>query len=181
MSAKKNITSALTFKLGWLACAFGAAWGYQLLGPAVVLLGFVFLYRQFGMSYAHIGFACAVAVLGTLSDSILLSMGHFSFPLASGLPWPYPFWMTSLWFNFGGLVLLALANLDGRYWLAALLGGVGGPMSYISGSKIGAVTLGVDQTVALLFIGLFWALVVPAIYFIKERMNLPKLEALESK
>lgn len=171
MKLNKNLTSALVFKLGWLACAFGAARGQELLGPLVVLIGFLTLAKMFSFRVEHFVFALSVAVIGSAADSLLLYFGFFEFPLGSMLPWAYPVWMSALWFNFAGLVLLALAGLDKKFFLTAALGLVGGPMSYIAGSKIGSISLAENETEALVAVAVFWALIVPALFFLKRIMR----------
>jgi hypothetical protein len=61
---------------------------------------------------------------------------------------------------------LSLEWLSGRYALAAVLGAVAGPLSYLGGERLGAIT--VESPLA---IGIEWAIATPLLVYLKERTS----------
>jgi hypothetical protein len=74
--------------------------------------------------------------------------------------------MLALWVNFA-LAIDALAWLGRRPVLAAMLAGaVGGPLSYLAGARLGAVTLGPSEPVALAAVAVVWMVAMPLLLFV---------------
>jgi hypothetical protein len=72
-------------------------------------------------------------------------------------PWLSPPWMAALWPNFVTTLHTSLGWLAGRYRLAALLGAVGGPLSYYAGARLGALTFPSDPTFSLIVLAAVWS------------------------
>lgn len=157
------MSSALTFitlQAGWFACVLGAAAGRPLLGVVfVALVAVVHLVRRDdrrGLAFM-LG---AATVVGLVSDGSLALAGILVFPPQAALGWPVPIWMLALWVNFA-LAIDSLAWFAPRPLLAALAGAVGGPLSYLAGARLGAVTLLPSEPVALAVIAVVWLLAMP--------------------
>jgi hypothetical protein len=76
--------------------------------------------------------------------------------------------MASLWLLFAPAIYLMARLFGPRLWLAAVAGGVAGPLCYISGESFGVLTLGGLGAVAVYVI--FWALFLPlAITWVRPR------------
>jgi hypothetical protein len=136
-----TLINIVGFEIGWFACVLGAGQGYPLLGPLVVavLLGTRLVLIANAGPTARL--VVITGVFGSLIDSLLAAAGAYAFvaPLLAG--WLCPLWITALWMNFATLPRTSLAWLGERYALAALLGALGGPLSYYAGARLGAVTL----------------------------------------
>lgn len=88
----------------------------------------------------------SLALLGWAMDGVLTGMGIFSFS-------EFPIWLALLWLGFVLTLGHSLAWLAARpLWQQALLGGIAGPCSYLSGWRLGAVDLplGLGWTLAVL-------------------------------
>ena len=51
----------------------------------------------------------------------------------------------------------SLSWLAGRYWIAAVLGGIFGPVSYYAGQEFGSLSLGLKLRMAVATLPVFWA------------------------
>lgn len=162
----------VAFQTGWFACILGAANGMPWLGPIVVT---VFLAATLVTRRARLAFTLRMtgaASLGFVADTILLRMGilHFGDEAVS------PLWMTALWPNLAATVDSSLGWLSGRYVLAAVLGVVGGPLSYYAGARLGALRLDSSPS-ALAAIACEWLAAFPLMVLLTD-YTVPKKEAL---
>jgi hypothetical protein len=160
-----SLFTFLSLQAGWFACVLGAAAGRPLVGVLVVLL----------VAAAHLvaradrrGLALtlvAAALMGLVFDGSLTLAGVLTFPAQASLGWAVPLWMLALWVNFA-LAIDALAWLGRRPVAAMLAGAVGGPLSYLAGARLGAVTLGPSEPVALAAVAVAWMVAMPLLLFV---------------
>jgi hypothetical protein len=85
-------------------------------------------------------FIAAAVLLGLVQDTLLLHLGRLHYP-ASPAATHSPLFMLALWANLATVFPTCLHWLQGRYALAAVLGGVGGGLAYASGARLGAIEL----------------------------------------
>ena len=71
-----------------------------------------------------------------------------------------PYWIGAMWVLFATTLNVGMRWLRKNLLVAALFGGLGGPMSFLAGEKAGAVTFP-DTSTALVVIGLGWAVLLP--------------------
>jgi hypothetical protein len=114
-----------------------------------------------------------VAILGTVVDSIKAATGLLSYQEGyPGISWLCPLWITAMWANFATTVNGALSWLKGRYALAALLGGIAGPLNYLAGARMGAIDLNLNLVPTFLILAVVWGIVIPFVFWIGERIEL---------
>ncbi|MEY2706762.1 MAG: hypothetical protein RI905_513 [Pseudomonadota bacterium] len=150
------------FQVAWFAGILGAAHQMASLGVAVILLC---LGIHFGRLPKHQikNEALLVArclALGFVVDSILLQaelMTYASAGLISGIS---PLWMCLLWAALAITLNHSMSWIKRSYWLAAILGSITGPLSYLAGVKLGAGTMP-NQSISLIALGLIWAMAMP--------------------
>ena len=65
---------------------------------------------------------------------------------------------------------VSLKWMKRRYLLAAVFGGLGGPLAYYAGHRLGAVGFSDIQT-ALLAVGIGWAFIMPLLMLLAERFD----------
>ena len=161
------------FQACWFACVWGAANSYSWLGPALVVLTVplqVFLLTD--RSNEEILFIIICGLSGFLLETILILGGVYT-PIGQKLQICPP-WMAALWFNFAMLVSISLAWLKGKYLLAAVLGGLAGPVAYWGGEKLGALAIADAFARGYVPLVLLWAVALPALIYIHNRMTLQK-------
>jgi hypothetical protein len=165
-----RVANFLMFYAGWFACVAGAGRKALWAGPAaaaVLLLAHLALAPHRAREGALV---LVVGLFGFTVDTLQASAGIYSFSGTSVLPWLCPPWMAALWMLFATTLNGSMQWLAGRYRLAAVLGALFGPLSYLAGERLGAIALSSDTVVSLGAIAIVWALVMPALLAIREAL-----------
>jgi hypothetical protein len=162
----KSLASFLLFNGAWFLVVAAAARGDVWLGvwlyAAVIAVHLALLVPR-GERSRELVYVLAVGAVGLVLDTGLHAVGATNYP-ASSAAWPYlvvPPWIVSLWAGFATIVRHSLAWLRGRHVLAALLGAVGGPLSYFGGSRLGAVAHADSELFTYGLLALEYAVVTP--------------------
>ena len=161
----------LMFYVGWFACVGGAGRGALWAGPATVAVLLLVHLALASNRVREVVLVLVVGLSGFAVDTLQASAGIYAFSGTSILPWLCPPWMAALWMLFATTLNGSMEWLAGRYRLAALLGGLFGPLSYLAGERLGAITLSSDRVVSLGAIAIVWALVMPALLSIREALR----------
>jgi hypothetical protein len=154
------VINLLAFDAAWFVTVKGAAQGLPWLGPVVTLAVLAYhlgTSRQRGAEWRLAVFAL---FLGLLTDSLLLATGWIAYPNGQWIPGVAPYWIVMMWVLFATTLNVSLRWLHGRPRLAALLGAVGGPVSYFAGAKIGAMTF-VSTAPAMVALAIAWGVAMP--------------------
>ncbi|MEC9373676.1 MAG: DUF2878 domain-containing protein [Planctomycetota bacterium] len=155
------IVNIVAFQAGWFACVFSSAWGMPLAG-ALAVVGILAINLALDASpLSEARAVLAVAVPGAMVDTALLLLGVITFGDGSGFPLMFPVWVLALWLNFAATLNVSLKWLRGRWWLAAILGAIGGSTTYLAGAKLGALGLHENVWLAMGVIGAEWAIALP--------------------
>ena len=149
----------LLFQTGWFACVAGPAW----LGPVAVALVVAVDLAWTRRRTHELKTVVATGALGSLSDLLLVQAGLLVFRGGG-----YPFWMAALWLNFGTVLNVSLKWLRGRWWLAAALGAVAGPLVYLGGERLGATAV---QPGTLIAVAVQFGIAVPALLWLAGRLG----------
>ncbi len=164
------IVNIILFQIGWFACVLGAARGWAAAGSLLAVM----------IAGAHL--ACAkrprvelqlllLAVsLGFAWDSAVTAMGLMQFTSGGTISGFAPYWIAAMWLSFATTLNVSLRWLRGREWLAALLGGVGGPLAYFAGAKLGALSFP-QPLLGLAAQALGWALLMPLLMKLAARFD----------
>ena len=91
-----------------------------------------------GNNRSEIFFIGFVGFLGAIVDTAFLQS---SLIIYRGLTLSFcaPLWIIAMWVGFAATINHSLSWLDGKWFMAFLLGAVFGPLSYITGLKFGAI------------------------------------------
>lgn len=153
--ASKKIINALLFQVGWFACVLGG----DTIAVAVLALILSFHALVVIDNQREWLVIASIIMVGLVVDNGLTLLGVFSFESAS--VFAIPFWLLGLWALFASTLNHSLAWLQNRLWLAAILGAISGPSSYLAGSKLSSVVLAAPLSQTLLIIGVCWAILFP--------------------
>jgi hypothetical protein len=166
-----KLANILAFQIGWFSCILGAAWGWPMAGPLVVVaLVALHLY----LSAAPVGEApllFVVAFVGTVIDSLHAAWGVVSFHGNQPFPWVCPLWMSALWMIFATTLRGALGWMEGRYRLAFVLGALAGPGSYYAGARLGAIALNENLAFSLTVLAAVWAVTLPGLFWLSRHLS----------
>jgi hypothetical protein len=166
----KQVLNFGLFYAGWMACVAGAGQGVGWLGPALMVPLLAVQAWLTPNLRLEVRFLFVLGVLGLLLDSVFSVAGVLDY---RPFPWPppvAPLWIGALWVLFGTTLGRSLSWLAERPGLAALLGLLGGPGSYLAGERLGAVSFGLPPFASLAVLGLAWGAAMPALYWLHARL-----------
>jgi hypothetical protein len=154
---------ALGFQAGWLACVLGGN-QWAIVAASVLLPLYLLATRP---SLRLCGILMAIALAGLATDLAWQHAGliEFNRAVALGLP---P-WLALLWLLFAASLTHALRFLHHRLAVAALLGAIVGPLSYLAGLRLGAANSVHPPHLLALAFAPAWALILPAfLWLVRE-------------
>ncbi len=165
---KRLLINVLAFQIGWFSCVIGAANGYPSVGLVVtmlvVLLHLVLAYQP----RTELILIAIAGVIGACFDSLLLQTGWISYPNGILLAGIAPYWIVAMWVLFATTLNVSMRWLHGNYTAAALLGLIGGPLSYLGGARLGGLVF-VEATSALVALAIGWAVMMPMLVWVSKR------------
>ncbi|PKH27338.1 DUF2878 domain-containing protein [Pseudomonas fluorescens] len=162
----KSLANAALFQCGWFACVLGGDSLWLLVGLAVLLVHLLWISSLTDEGALIIG----VTLAGTLLDTLLRTLGVFHFSEPGPL---IPFWLMLLWALLATTLRHCLAWSARPWWRAALLGAVGGPLSYYAGSELAGVQFGYGLGPTMVGLAVLWAMVFPLLAAAATRGELP--------
>ena len=162
--------NAIIFQAGWFATVLGAANGLPWLGPLAATAVVAMHLRSVRRPATEARLLLVAMVLGLVFDSTLLATGWIAYPNGLWAPGLAPYWIVSMWVLFATTLNVSIRWLRGRDVLAVLFGAVGGPLSYVAGAKLGAMTFAEMQP-ALIALSLGWGLMMPLLTRLAARFD----------
>lgn len=161
----------LGFQVVWVLSLLGAARGFAWVAAASLLVFATWHLTTTTTLRADLATAAFATALGIAVDSLFIRWHVLSY--AAPLPSDgfAPFWIVGLWIGFALTLNESMRWLHGRYMLAALLGAIGGPLSYLAGVRLGAAELQSAPQVAVPVLALAWAVAVPLLVWSTARAN----------
>lgn len=164
------LINILGFKVGWLSSVLGAAREMPWLGPAVLLVVLLLHLRQANRPDLEIGLVVACGVIGAWFDSILAATGWVSYPSGQFDPNIAPYWIVAMWMLFATTLNRSMSWLKGRPALAAAMGAIAGPMSYLAGNRLGGIVFE-SPLAATVALSVGWAVLMPVVVMLADRLN----------
>ncbi len=158
------------FQVGWFSSVLGAAAGMPWIGP-LVFLGVLALHLRLArIPFNELGLVIACGIVGLWYDSLLVTFGWVSYPAGQWHATLAPYWIVTMWMLFGTTLNASLGWLRNRPALAIVLGGIAGPLSYLAGEKLGAMSF--DNFEAAIFaLTVGWALMLPLLTRLATELN----------
>jgi hypothetical protein len=160
------------YQAGWFACVFGAAWGYPFAGFLIAALLIVVHFWLADERAVELRLLVLVVLVGLTVEVVQHATATYRFvPAASGagpggapggvpgvliagLPPP---WLLALWAQLATTMRFSLRHVFARLWLSLAFGAVGGPLAFLAGERLGAITLSPPLTSGLIHLSLCWA------------------------
>jgi|TARA_B110000196_G_C21076550_1_gene630214 hypothetical protein len=165
-----KIINFILFQLVWFACILGAAINETHTAVAFSLLIILFHFYLAKDKKNEIKILLIASIIGFLFDGFLLKS---ELVLYTNHGWSYsitPLWIIVLWMGFAITLNSSLNWLKKKIKLSALFGAIGGPLAYLAGEKLEAVTL--MTPIALIAIVIGWSLITPLLIYISRRISL---------
>ena len=157
-------------QVAWSACVLGGATARALAGTLVAAAVIVLHLALVKRAAPEALLIATASVIGLVWDSALIAIGLFTYPSGIIVPGLAPYWMVALWAVFATSLNLSMGFLKGRLWLAALVGGIGGPVSYLAGGRLGGLEMA-DPALALGVQALGWAVLLPLLSHLATQLD----------
>jgi hypothetical protein len=142
---------------GWFACVLGAAWHRPWTGLLVaVTLGVVHLVLSIERSVETRLMLLATAV-GVVVETFQIATGTYRFTSGTIVDAAPPLWLLAMWAQFATTFRFSLRGVIARPIRAVVFGALGGPIAFLAGERLGAVTLLPPLTHGLLRLSVSWA------------------------
>lgn len=165
-----RLANGLLFNASWLAIVITHS---AEIACGIVLAHLALHFAWLGRGWPELQLVVGVALLGAALDSLLYGTGVF---LQAGNRVPPPVWMVCLWPVFATTLMHAFAGLQRRPVVAALLGGVGGALSYVAGVNLTTVEFAAPLP-GLVLVTVLWAVLFPSLLgvaaWLERRGNTP--------
>ncbi len=157
------------YKVGWVACVVGAAAGMPWLGVLAVAVASAIHIASAQSRPKTVLLLVSAALIGFAWESFVVLNGWLNYgPDHSGLVAPY--WIVALWVLFATTLNLGFKWLKDHLWVAAIVGGLGGPLAFAAGERLGAVQFS-DPVVSLGVVAAGWSLLMPLMVYMARYLN----------
>jgi hypothetical protein len=166
----RKLANFALFQAGWFACVLGAGAGHAWFGPLAVLVILALHLTLVERSRFELMFVVVAGLIGTVLDSFQTWIGAVRFAGSPALNFLCPLWITALWCTFGTTLNVSLGWLHRRFVLAALLGAVAGPLTYVGASRLDAVVLP-SHGLAIVTVGIEYALAMPMLLLVSGQIR----------
>lgn len=169
-SRVRLLANFVVFEAAWFACILGVAHGVPGWGTAAVVATIAWHVAISVRPATELALVAALCAIGLAAEALVVALGHVAYPNGQPVAWLPPYWLVALWAEFAIALNVTLRWLRGRPLLAALLGAVFGPLSFIGGVRLGAARF-VDETAALATLAGLWAIIMPLVTAIAPRLD----------
>jgi hypothetical protein len=158
------------FQAAWFAAVLGAAHQLPLWGTTCVIAAIAWhlgVSARPGPEAVLVALACAI---GLVVESAVAMQGHVAYPSGQPVAGLAPYWMVALWGELAIALNVTMRWLKGRWWLAALLGAIGGPAAFSGGVELGGAVF-IDKTAALATLACIYAVAMPLLVWLGTRFD----------
>ncbi len=160
------ITKGLNFFLFQVAW-FAAIFLHNNLGAiicfAITIISFFFL-TNFSTRKAFVNII--ISLFGFINDLLITKMNIISTD-------SFPFWLAAVWLVFVSTFDSSLSWLRQKnVFFIAIIGGIGGALSYYSGARLGAINYQLTSVHMFVFFFANWFFLFPILYILHQRLTL---------
>lgn len=164
------IINAIFFQIGWLLCASSVEHDWQAIACLCCTLILILHLKKCTYKLEEVTLSLLVLTIGIALDSILqyLKVIDFYGWQIDGLS---PFWDWMIWLLFATTINHSLAVLKPMGWFVqSCVGLIVSPLSYMTGSKLGAAALSLTYF-KIAVIALSWMVLLPFIFFVAKKIH----------
>ncbi len=169
-SRLRQVANFVVFEAAWFGCILGVANGRPGWGTGVLAAAIAWHLAISARPSTELALVAILGVVGLVAESLVVARGNVAYPAGQPVAWLAPYWMVALWGEFAIALNVTLRWLKRRPLLAALLGAVFGPLSFLGGVRLGAARF-VDEPAALVTLACMWAVLMPLVMWISDRFD----------
>ena len=146
------------YQIGWFACVLGGAshrpWTGCLI--ALILIG---VHLALSVERAlDVRLVVLAAAIGGIVEMLQIAAGTYRFTSGTVIDALPPPWLLAMWAQFATTLRFSLRSVVTRPVPAMLFGAAGGPLAFLAGERLGAVTLLPPIAYGLLRLSVSWAI-----------------------
>jgi len=164
------LLNLFAFKVAWVSSIVGGATQMPWLGPIAVLVALALHLRAARKPREEILLILSCALIGASFDSFLVASGWVSYKAGVFSSYLAPYWIITMWMLFATTLNVSMRWLRGKSMLAALIGLIGGPASYLGGRALGGIVLN-NEFAALTALAIGWAVIMPVLMRLSENLD----------
>ena len=146
------------YQIGWFACVLGAASQRPWTGCLIAMFLVGVHLALSGERLLEVQLVLLATAVGAAVEMIQVAAGTYRFTSGTvndALPPP---WLLVMWAQFATTFRRSLRGVLTRPVLAMLFGAAGGPIAFLAGERLGAVTLLPPLAPSLLRLSISWAI-----------------------
>jgi hypothetical protein len=163
-----KLVNYVLFQALWAITIYGVTTGNNWLAPSS-LLAVLIIHYNFSATFKADALLTVLAVLlGLTIETTLVQFHMLDYAQQLPIKQAAPFWTLILWANFALTMNGCLQWLQGRYFVAAILGAIGGALSYFAGIELDAATTGVALATLLTVIAAIYAVTTPTLLLLAK-------------
>jgi hypothetical protein len=169
-SLARRLVNFAVYEAAWFACICGVAHGHPSWGTAAVVAAIAWHVAISARPSSELALIVILCAIGLVAESLVVAQRNVAYPAGQPVSWLAPYWMVALWGEFGIALNVTLRWLKRKPWLAALLGAVFGPLSFMGGVRMGGARF-VDEAAALVTLVVMWAVLMPLVMWLSDHFD----------
>jgi len=170
MTMTPIVVNFVAFQVGWFACVLGGAYHLPWLGTILVSVIIAVHVSRASRPRAELSLVLLAISIGSVWDSYLVWQGWLEYPSGTLIADTAPHWILAMWGVFATTLNVSLRWLKQRWLIAIVSGAIAGPLAYYAGARLGGVVF-TDETTALIALGLGWAVLMPLLMALSQRLD----------
>ncbi|KQP18365.1 DUF2878 domain-containing protein [Pseudorhodoferax sp. Leaf267] len=165
-----QLANVVISQAAWFAAVLGAAAQHPMAGTACVAAAIAWHLAVSARPAQEAKLVLLTGLVGAVVETLVVLQGNVAYP--SGQPFSDlpPYWMVALWALLAIALNVTLRWLRGRWWLAAAVGAVAGPMAFSAGVRMGGAQF-LHPGLAVATLALVWAVVLPVLVRLSARLD----------
>ena len=164
----QKIIFSIWIYVGWFGCIYFGKMSWGIASFIFPIVSWVLMYRLFKPRFQMIAQLLILCGVGLIFDSIAVHYNLIQMSTPAEIGW-LPLWLISMWFLFVCSLPLLQSLFRKKYFLAAILGAVFGPLSYKAGAQFEVLTM--TSTMSFIIYSLFWAVYMPVGIYLSGRSS----------
>lgn len=165
-----QLLNFVVFQAAWFGAILGAAHRHPGWGTACIAAAIAWHLSVSARPRQEARLIAGISVIGFGIETLSVALGFVNYPSGQPVAWLAPYWMVALWALLGIALNVTLRWLKRRPWLAAMLGAVAGPASFVAGVRLGGAAF-VAEGPALASMAVGWAVLMPALMALSMRFD----------
>ncbi len=164
------------YQIGWFACVLGGASHRPWTGFSVALI-LVGVHLALSVERClEVRLVVLATAVGAVVEAIQIATGTYRFTsgtVSDALPPP---WLLAMWAQLATTFRFSLRSVIMRPVPAVVFGAVGGPLAFLAGERLGAVTLLPPFADGLFRLSISWAIALVVFFAVVRRVIGPQPE-----